>query len=41
MYGNKATMPSQMVDMAEVPTEAPLEEGAESVLEAVQAVSTI
>ena len=41
MYGHEPTMPFQMVDMMEVPTEAPINESEESVLEAVQAIPTI
>ena len=41
MYGYELMTPFQMVDMAEVSTEAPTEESTESVLEAVQEISTI
>ena len=39
--GQKPTMPFQMVDMVEVPTEVPVEESAERFMVAVQEISTI
>ena len=41
MYGHEPTIPFQMVDMADVTIETPIDESVESVLEAVQAISTI
>ena len=35
MFGCELTMPSQMLDMAEVSIEVPIEENRESVLEAI------